>query len=236
METAPKRTGPKAGEEKRGRKRALLAACALLLVLGTVLAILLAGNGQRLPGSESSGNEPVPELQHGREGEEGTAPDDEAAVGSGDAADNGAQAAAGSPTGSPGAEGESPSEASETSPSEAGSGSAPPPAPSGSGSPEGGGYSGEDREWVEDVERVWVVDKAAWSETVPVYESVERSICNVCGADITGNTSAHNKQHMLAGEGSGYHSEVRQVKVGEEIVEHPEEGHWEDVVVGGHWE
>ncbi|WP_346687216.1 hypothetical protein [Enteroscipio rubneri] len=90
--------------------------------------------------------------------------------------------------------------------------------------------------WVEDTEKVWVVDKAAWTETIPVYENVERSICNVCGADITGSTSAHNKQHMLAGEGSGYHSEVRQVKVGEETIEHPEEGHWETLVVGGHWE
>ncbi|PNV66774.1 hypothetical protein [Enteroscipio rubneri] len=90
--------------------------------------------------------------------------------------------------------------------------------------------------WVEDTEKVWVVDKAAWTETIPVYENVERSICNVCGADITGNTSAHNKQHMLAGEGSGYHSEVRQVKVGEETVEHPEEGHWETLGVGGRWE
>lgn len=81
-----------------------------------------------------------------------------------------------------------------------------------------------------------VVDRAAWVETAPVYESIERSICNICGADITGSTSAHNKQHMLAGEGSGYHSEVQRVKVGEETIEHREEGHWETVVVGGHWE
>lgn len=90
--------------------------------------------------------------------------------------------------------------------------------------------------WVEDTERIWVVDRAAWVETAPVYESIERSICDVCGADITGSTSAHNKQHMLAGEGSGYHSEVQRVKVGEETIEHREEGHWETVVVGGHWE
>lgn len=81
--------------------------------------------------------------------------------------------------------------------------------------------------WVEDTEKVWIVDKAAWTETIPIYENVERSICNICGADITGSTSAHNKQHMLAGEGSGYHSEVQQVKTGEETIEHPEEGHWE---------
>ncbi|MEE0846125.1 MAG: hypothetical protein U0L71_08065 [Eggerthellaceae bacterium] len=96
------------------------------------------------------------------------------------------------------------------------------------------GYS--QKTWVEDTERTWVVDRAAWVETIPVYESVERSVCNICGADITGSTSEHNKQHMLAGEGSGYHSEVRRVQVGEETVEHPEEGHWETVTVGGHWE
>lgn len=55
-------------------------------------------------------------------------------------------------------------------------------------------------------------------------------------AHYAGSTSAHNKQHMLAGEGSGYHSEVQRVKVGEETIEHREEGHWETVVVGGHWE
>lgn len=90
--------------------------------------------------------------------------------------------------------------------------------------------------WVEDTERIWVVDRASWVETIPIYKSVERSVCNICDADITGNTSAHNKQHMLAGEGSGYHNEVRQVKVGEESIKHREEGHWETVAVGGHWE
>ena len=96
--------------------------------------------------------------------------------------------------------------------------------------------SDSQKTWIKDTERVWVVDRASWVETIPVYESVERSVCNICGADITGSTSAHNKQHMLAGEGSGYHSEVRQAKIGEETIEHPEEGHWETLVVGGRWE
>lgn len=90
--------------------------------------------------------------------------------------------------------------------------------------------------WIEDTERIWVVDRAAWVETVPVYENVEKSICNICGADITGNTSAHGKQHMLAGEGSGYHSEIQQEKTGEKTVAHSEKGHWETITVGGHWE
>ncbi len=41
---------------------------------------------------------------------------------------------------------------------------------------------------------------------------------------------------MLAGEGSGHHSEVRQVLVGYDIIEHAEQGHYETVVTGGCWE
>lgn len=92
------------------------------------------------------------------------------------------------------------------------------------------------KRWVEDTERVWVVDRAAWSEQKPVFESRELCICNVCGADITANPTPHNKAHMLAGEGGGYHSEVKQVQVGSETIKHPEEGHWETRVVGGHWD
>lgn len=65
----------------------------------------------------------------------------------------------------------------------------------------------------------WVVDQASWTE--------EKSICNVCGADITGNTTAHTKAHALAGEGGGYHSE---------FVFHPEQGHYEDVLVSNAWD
>lgn len=61
-------------------------------------------------------------------------------------------------------------------------------------------------------------------------------MCNVCDTEITGSVSAHAKEPMLAGEGSGHRSEVVQVLVGHEMVEHPEEGHWETVVIGGHWE
>ena len=83
---------------------------------------------------------------------------------------------------------------------------------------------------------VWIEDTAAWSEQVPIYGYEERSVCNVCGADITGNVSAHAKAHMLAGEGSGHHNEYAQVITGYETVTHPAEGHWETVVSGGHWE
>lgn len=92
------------------------------------------------------------------------------------------------------------------------------------------------RRWVEETRRVWIVDQEAWSEQLPVYEMRERSICSICGGDITGATFPHNKQHILAGEGSGYHSEVQQVQVGTRTVTHDEVGHWETVVTGGHWE
>lgn len=90
--------------------------------------------------------------------------------------------------------------------------------------------------WVADYENVWVVDFPEWDESVPIYGSTEVSICNVCGADVTGNAAAHGKQHMLAGEGSGHHSEVRETVIGHEMVHHDAEGHWERVESGGHWE
>ena len=92
------------------------------------------------------------------------------------------------------------------------------------------------KHWVENTECVWIVDSAEWNEQKAIYETRELSVCNVCGADITANPSPHTKAHMLAGEGGGYHSEVRQVQVGFETINHPKVGHWETKVVGGHWE
>lgn len=108
--------------------------------------------------------------------------------------------------------------------------------PSTSISSSGNSVSTPSKHWVEDTQQVWVEDRAAWTEQVPVYSSKEVSICNVCGQDITGNTSAHAKAHMMAGEGSGHHSEVRKTVSGNNTVNHPAEGHYETKVVGGHWE
>lgn len=102
--------------------------------------------------------------------------------------------------------------------------------------PASSSQSAQQKKWVEDTQQVWVEDRAAWSESVPVYGTKEVSICNVCGAEISGNTAAHGKTHMLAGEGSGHHSEVRKVVTGYNTVNHPAEGHYETRVVGGHWE
>ena len=108
---------------------------------------------------------------------------------------------------------------------------APTPAPEASG-----GEPQKQPIWIPDFEDVWVEDSPAWDESVPIHGYTEVSICNICGADITGNTAAHGKQHMLAGEGSGHHSEVRDAVVGYETVHHGAEGHWERVESGGHWE
>lgn len=58
------------------------------------------------------------------------------------------------------------------------------------------------------------VVKEAWDE--PVYEMQCRSICNRCGADITGNTDQHFMENMVDGEltcGS-YHAEWVKVQTG----------------------
>ena len=65
-----------------------------------------------------------------------------------------------------------------------------------------------------------VLVQAAYDEQVPITEMREFSICNVCGADITNNTTSHTKAHALAGEGGGYHSEWREVVTGYNAVHH----------------
>lgn len=78
-------------------------------------------------------------------------------------------------------------------------------------------------------EKTWV--DTSWDEEVsePIYETVEKSICNVCGADVTGNTAAHAKEHALAGEGGGHHSEWVEVQTGTNTYTvHHDDGHWEE--------
>ena len=65
-----------------------------------------------------------------------------------------------------------------------------------------------------------VLVQAAYDEQVPVTEMQEFSICSTCGADITGNTSAHMKAHMLNGENGNFHSEWREVVTGYNTVHH----------------
>jgi len=65
-----------------------------------------------------------------------------------------------------------------------------------------------------------VLVKEAWTEEVPVYEMVAVEICNTCGADITGNTSAHLKEHMLKGENGSRRTEYVQKQTGVEQIQH----------------
>lgn len=65
-----------------------------------------------------------------------------------------------------------------------------------------------------------VLVQAAYDEQVPITEMREYSICSTCGADITGNTSAHMKAHILNGENGNFHSEWREVVTGYNTVHH----------------
>ena len=65
-----------------------------------------------------------------------------------------------------------------------------------------------------------VLVQAAYDEQVPIKEMQEFSICSTCGADITGNTSAHMKAHMLNGENGNFRSELREVVTGYNTVHH----------------
>ena len=65
-----------------------------------------------------------------------------------------------------------------------------------------------------------VLVQAAYDEQVPITEMQELSICNACGADITGNYADHMYNHRINGEIGGYHSEWREVVTGYQTVHH----------------
>ena len=66
-----------------------------------------------------------------------------------------------------------------------------------------------------------VLVQAAYDEQVPVTEMKAYSICNQCGADITGNTQSHLEQSYLnGGNCGGYHTEWRETVVGYNTVHH----------------
>lgn len=99
-----------------------------------------------------------------------------------------------------------------------------------------------EKQWHEPVyENSWVVDREAWDEVIeePVYEMVERCICNQCGADITGDPWGHLEQSAITGGNcGGYHSDWQKVQTGttSHTVHHEEQGHYEQVLVKeGYW-
>lgn len=98
--------------------------------------------------------------------------------------------------------------------------------------------------WHEPVyEQQWVVDQAAWDETVsePIYEEVSRAICNGCGADITDCIDEHGYNAMMSGNMScgAYHVVTETIQTGTNTytIHHDEIGHYENVLVQeGYWE
>lgn len=62
--------------------------------------------------------------------------------------------------------------------------------------------------------------QAAYDEQVPITEMKEHSICNQCGADITGAPWEHNDQHALNYEAGGFHSEWIEEVTGYKTVHH----------------
>ena len=62
-----------------------------------------------------------------------------------------------------------------------------------------------------------VVVQAAWDEQIPVYGNVEHSICNTCGADITGHSIEHLENSLECG---GYHSVWKYEQTGTQTIHH----------------
>ena len=87
-------------------------------------------------------------------------------------------------------------------------------------------------DWVAVTETRTVVDQAAYDEQVPITEMKAYSICNACGADITGNASDHMYNHMINDEVGGYHTEWREVVTGYQTVHHDAVTHTETVTTG----
>ena len=73
----------------------------------------------------------------------------------------------------------------------------------------------------------YIVDKAAWSEEVPVWGNKIVWTCNTCGADITDDVYGHIDTTMHG----GYSSKVIQVQTGTKTIYHEEVGHWENVLI-----
>lgn len=65
-----------------------------------------------------------------------------------------------------------------------------------------------------------VLVQAAYDEQVPITEMKAHSICNQCGADITGFAVSYNEQHLLNYEPGGYHTEWRETITGYNTVHH----------------
>ena len=92
-------------------------------------------------------------------------------------------------------------------------------------------------------EEVWVVDQEAWDETVPLYETIQTEKCRCrCGMlfDSAEEQWAHAESFSDEEweQHAGWTSEVvtEEVPAGEEVIHHPEEGHWEVRTIQEAWD
>lgn len=65
-----------------------------------------------------------------------------------------------------------------------------------------------------------------WVEENEIKEQVYINVCNFCNEDITGNTTAHIKNHMLNGETGSWRGEWVYKVVGTETIVHEAEYKW----------
>lgn len=87
--------------------------------------------------------------------------------------------------------------------------------------------------WVNISKQVKVVDQEAYSYEEDVYENKVRTICNDCGADITGNTDHIFDEIAKNPNAKGsYRAEKVKVKTGTKTVNVPEQSHYENQTIG----
>lgn len=111
---------------------------------------------------------------------------------------------------------------------------------SGSGSSSAAGNQGSNagKTWHPPVyENVWVVDKAAWTEEIPKYETKSREVCRQCGTILYTQDEVTNHFTTVGTNCYSCYTEYYDVQVGTTTVNWPEEGHWEQKLVKeGYWE
>ena len=80
----------------------------------------------------------------------------------------------------------------------------------------------------------WVVDTAAWTEEVPVYEMIPVMICNDCGVHLNaGNCWEHIENHAMNGGKGSWTDTYEKQQTGTKQIYHEEVGHYENVLVCG---
>ncbi len=111
---------------------------------------------------------------------------------------------------------------------------------SGNGGSSAGGNSGSHagQTWHPPVyEQVWVVDKAAWTEEIPQYETKSREVCRQCGTILYTQNEVTNHFTTVGTNCYSCYTEYYDVQVGTTTVNWPEEGHYErKLVKEGYWE